>query len=342
MKPFNMKLGMMAVGLALTAMPVLAGQRPSEGTSPGADRAVDRGSNAAGGGSASAGGGGGNVAGGGGSAASSSPSSDGAASPSVSGADRSSPMAAEPQHRRPSGGGGGGSSSGGGDRAVPRGSGSSGSSGNSGTTRSGGGSTTSSSAGSNNSSEPNHDRAVPSWSRPRGDQPSTGTAVDRTTPPHRGDGVIIGGGYYYPYFPYGFGYPGYGLGLGFGFYDPWYDPMYGGYGYGGYSGYGGYGSGYGTGSGYDPYTYGAQDSRYSSREEGSVRLKVKPRDAKVYVDGFFVGVVDSFDGAFQKLTLPGGPHRVEVKADGYEPAQFDVLITPGQTLTYQGELKRIH
>ena len=71
------------------------------------------------------------------------------------------------------------------------------------------------------------------------------------------------------------------------------------------------------------------------------RLKIKPKQAQIYVDGYYVGVVDSFDGAFQKLTLDGGGHKLELKADGYEPLQFDVLITPGETVTYKGELKRI-
>jgi len=29
-----------------------------------------------------------------------------------------------------------------------------------------------------------------------------------------------------------------------------------------------------------------------------VRLKVKPAEASVYVDGFYVGIVDDFDGSF--------------------------------------------
>ena len=59
------------------------------------------------------------------------------------------------------------------------------------------------------------------------------------------------------------------------------------------------------------------------------------------MDGYLAGTVDQFDGAFQKLTLNGGRHKVEVRADGYETAEFDVLITPEQTVTFQGELKRI-
>ena len=198
---------------------------------------------------------------------------------------------------------------------------------------------------SNNSSGA---REVPSWSRPRGDRPVNGRAVDRTGPvPDRGGNDRGRSGYDDPY-----GYGGYG---------------YGGYGYGGYGGYGsgygynnyyypyGFGMGYGLYSGLgwspyygdpfgDPYGYGggrSYASSYGRGEQGNLKLKVKPRAAKVYVDGYFVGYVDQFDGAFQKLALNTGRHRVEVRAEGFETAEFDVLINPEQTVTFQGELKRI-
>jgi hypothetical protein len=44
---------------------------------------------------------------------------------------------------------------------------------------------------------------------------------------------------------------------------------------------------------------------------------------------------------FQKLPLNGGRHRVAVKADGFQPEEFDVVITPNETVTYQGDLKKI-
>jgi len=103
-------------------------------------------------------------------------------------------------------------------------------------------------------------------------------------------------------------------------------------------GYGGYYSGY-----YDPW-YGGYPSypqtSYTYTDEGSLRLKVKPRNAEVYVDGYFVGIVDDFDGIFQRLHLDSGPHRIEVRAPGYETLAFEVRITPDHTTTYQGELKR--
>ena len=78
------------------------------------------------------------------------------------------------------------------------------------------------------------------------------------------------------------------------------------------------------------------------RDNGSLRLKIDPRQAQIYVDGYYVGLVDDYDGAFQKLGIEGGGRQVELKADGYEPLfQFEVIITPGQTVTYKGEMKRI-
>jgi hypothetical protein len=216
----------------------------------------------------------------------------------------------------------GSGSSSSGERAVPRG----GSSG--GETRGGGGSTASTS-GDASADAPSR-RTVPAYSRPREGRPVTGQAVERGSvprPPGGGGGNVI----YYPYYPWGFWGPGYGYGLGYLFYDPWYG---GGYGYGdpyGYGGYGGYG--YGGGGGY-------QVSE-SYKETGNLRLKIDPKDAQVFVDGYYVGVIDSFDGAFQKLNLDSGGHKIDLKAEGYEPLQFDVLITPGETVTYKGEMKPV-
>jgi PEGA domain len=224
---------------------------------------------------------------------------------------------------RPSGGEGGG-------RAVPRDSG--------GIT--GAGSTTRGAAASADNDQAPSRRAVPTYSRPRDGRAATGTAVERDFPRPDRDGGFYGSPYYgagynnsFYYSPYRRYYyvPSYGFGLGY-LYDPlWYDPYYDGYGYGGGYGGGGYGSGYYGGSGRSSYARGAT---------GSLRLKIKPREAKVYVDGYFVGDVDNFDGLFQRLGIDAGGHKIEVRADGYEPIQFDVLLAPGETVTYKGELKR--
>jgi hypothetical protein len=165
----------------------------------------------------------------------------------------------------------------------------------------------------------------------------------RRTPPSRG--VIVGGGhiarpvyvspgYYRPYYyrPYGFYDPffwgsygwgwGWGLGVGYGYgwgYGPWGYPGYG-YGYPGY--YGGY-----------------------YRNYSSARVLIEPKDlakqARVYVDGFYAGVVDDFNGWSQRLDVPPGEHEVVVYLDGYRSIHERVLFQPGQTVKIQGTLERL-
>lgn len=67
---------------------------------------------------------------------------------------------------------------------------------------------------------------------------------------------------------------------------------------------------------------------------------MKPRDATVYVDGYYAGHVDDFDGVFQRLRIEPGPHRIEIQADGYETLEFDVRLESGRTVTYSGSLQR--
>ena len=116
---------------------------------------------------------------------------------------------------------------------------------------------------------------------------------------------------------------------------------YGGYGYGAY-GYG-YPSYYGY-SGYGPYSYRAgygygYGYGGSNRYLGALRLQVRPRHAEVFVDGYYAGQVDDFDGTFQRLRLEEGTYEIAVEAPGYEALVFDVRLLPGQTVRYRGELR---
>ncbi len=113
----------------------------------------------------------------------------------------------------------------------------------------------------------------------------------------------------------------------YGGYYPW---GYSGIGFGAY--YGGY---------YDPWWYDGYDEDYGAGYDGSLRLKVTPREAAVYVDGYLAGNVDDFDGVLQRLHLDSGPHRIEVRLDGYEPLDFEVKITPDDTVTYSADLKKL-
>lgn len=108
-----------------------------------------------------------------------------------------------------------------------------------------------------------------------------------------------------------------------------------------------YGYGYafrvGHGWGYWPYypvyAYGTYVTTYDRYDLGAVRLQVRPRHADVFVDGYFAGTVDDFDGTFQRLRIEAGPHEIEIHADGYEPLFLDVYVRPGETTKYEGYLQ---
>jgi PEGA domain len=114
------------------------------------------------------------------------------------------------------------------------------------------------------------------------------------------------------------------------------------YGPGGYgSAYFGWGSGYRFGSPYSGRVYGylAPSLAYGTyRYFGDVRLLVRPRHAQVYVDGYYAGIVDDFDGVFQRLTLEAGPHEIEIAAPGFESQFFDVYVDPTRTVDLYGDL----
>ena len=101
---------------------------------------------------------------------------------------------------------------------------------------------------------------------------------------------------------------------------------------------------YGLGYGYGYPYYGAGDYGYyggSYSYTGSVRLKVKPRDADVLVDGYYVGTVDDFDGIFQSLKLEPGPASIEVRAPGFEAFRLDVMVLAGRKITYEENMKAV-
>jgi hypothetical protein len=97
------------------------------------------------------------------------------------------------------------------------------------------------------------------------------------------------------------------------------------------------------GSGYYGYNYGAPPAAYLSvlpgHLYGGVRITDAPGDAQVFADGYYMGVVDDFDGIFQHMNLEAGPHHIEVVEPGFEPIAFDVNVQPGETTTFRANLQ---
>jgi hypothetical protein len=134
--------------------------------------------------------------------------------------------------------------------------------------------------------------------------PHGGVAV--ATGPHHA--VVVGGYYRYPYY------------YGSAFYGPWW--------YGAPYWYGAYW--YGAPYWYGPYAYAGYPAPYYGGGS-SLRLEVSPRNAEVFIDGHFAGIVDNFDGFFQHLDLPPGQHDLEIYLAGHRSVKQQVYLQPGKT-----------
>jgi hypothetical protein len=127
---------------------------------------------------------------------------------------------------------------------------------------------------------------------------------------------VYGGGAYYggPYY----GARGSYVFVGGYFYDPFYGP---------YPWWprSAYGWGY-----YPVFDYRAE-----------VRILATPREATVYVDGFYAGLVDDFDGTFQRLPLTPGGHRIELFLEGYRTVRKNLYLQPGSTMKLREPLLQL-
>jgi hypothetical protein len=92
---------------------------------------------------------------------------------------------------------------------------------------------------------------------------------------------------------------------------------------------------------YDPFFWGSYGywqyppyywpSRYDLT--GAARLQVTPKQTQIFVDGYFVGTADKFDGTFQRLRVEAGEHELEFYLEGYRTAKQPVLFRREGTIT---------
>jgi hypothetical protein len=111
--------------------------------------------------------------------------------------------------------------------------------------------------------------------------------------------TVFAGGYYYPAI--------YRPGLWYGSFG--YGPRY-------------YGPAY---SQWGPLGYGRYDL------SGSMRLQVEPEETEVFIDGYYAGQVDDFDGVFQRLHLEPGEHDLELYLPGHRVHTQRLYLQPGRT-----------
>ena len=133
------------------------------------------------------------------------------------------------------------------------------------------------------------------------------------------------GGYYYypPLYPY-WGW-GWGVGWGYGWDAGWgWGLGWGPYGFYGYNSYNGPRYGYGNGS-----------------DWGVVDTDVSPEEARVFLDGRYIGIADDFDGSPDYLYLRPGTYNLEFRLEGYEPVTVTVNAKPGSKVDLKNKLVKI-
>jgi hypothetical protein len=64
-------------------------------------------------------------------------------------------------------------------------------------------------------------------------------------------------------------------------------------------------------------------------------------DAAVYVDGFYAGIVDDFNGVFQSLPLTPGGHTIVLFMEGYRTARYNFYLSPGGSFTLRAMMERL-
>lgn len=160
-------------------------------------------------------------------------------------------------------------------------------------------------------------QAEPQRAKPR--EPAQQRAKPRRTPPPPPPRRVVPPRYFT--LPHRYYFPPVSLQLGF-YYHPYFGFYYGPY-YGPYYAYPG------------PFI---GQLRYAV---SAVRTKVKPVETLVYVNGYYAGVVDDFDGIFQRLYLPAGEQDIEFRLDGYETFRQKLYLNPGDTREIAHQMVRL-
>jgi hypothetical protein len=85
-----------------------------------------------------------------------------------------------------------------------------------------------------------------------------------------------------------------------------------------------------------PYPYPYYGYRYDDRAE--VRIDGTPREAEVFVDGYFAGLVDDFDGFSQRLRIEPGDHEITIYHPGHRTWSERVRLRPRQSMRIPASL----
>lgn len=77
----------------------------------------------------------------------------------------------------------------------------------------------------------------------------------------------------------------------------------------------------------------------SAYPTSDIRVVIQPKAAEVYVDGYFAGTADDFDGMFQRLRVLPGPHEIVIFLQGYRSYRERAYFTPDSKRTIRHALE---
>lgn len=76
--------------------------------------------------------------------------------------------------------------------------------------------------------------------------------------------------------------------------------------------------------------------------DAAVRFEgVKPTQTLVYLDGYYAGIVDDYDGVFQRLYTAPGPHEITLFLEGYRTFTQHAYLTPDHTFKVRHQMEKL-
>ena len=71
----------------------------------------------------------------------------------------------------------------------------------------------------------------------------------------------------------------------------------------------------------------------------SLRLQVEPKETEVFVDGYWAGTVDDFDGFLQRLHLQPGDHEIQLFLEGHRTFRQKIYLQPHGSFRIRHEMQ---
>lgn len=75
--------------------------------------------------------------------------------------------------------------------------------------------------------------------------------------------------------------------------------------------------------------------------DGALRLQVSPSNTEVFLDGYYAGTVDDFDGIFQRLHVSAGEHDIELFLSGYRSVRQKIFVQPRETFRVRYTMEQL-